>query len=104
MSTVAVQHADVTTTIAEGNQVFAQDANGLGQLAKLFGEAYRMPEAAHVLAHLGARPDAGQLGIFGRDDVVVVTTVRNVLRFTIGTAHGSILIIVFGIGLNNYTD
>ncbi|MCY1542437.1 hypothetical protein D9M68_781830 [compost metagenome] len=53
-----------------------------------------MPEAAHVLPHLGARPHAGQLGVLGRDQVVVVATVSNVLGLTICTAHDSFLFLL----------
>ena len=64
---MAVQHTDAAAAITERHQVFAEDADRLGQLAQLFGQAYRMPESTHVLAHLGARPHAGQFGILGRD-------------------------------------
>ena len=50
MCAVPTEQADLAALVAEDHQVFAEDADGNGEVLELRGHRHRMPEAAEIFA------------------------------------------------------
>src|ERR1700704_3363589 len=65
MAAARLHQSRLTAPVTEQNEVFAQDADGLGRRAGIGNEPDRMPVASQQFAHGLATPDFGQGGIVG---------------------------------------
>ena len=66
MAAARLHQPRLAAPVTEQNEVFAQDADGLGRRAGIGDEPDRMPVAAQQFSHGLATPDFGQGGIVGR--------------------------------------
>ena len=78
MRAMQLQQADRAAPVAERDEVLAQYAQPPRQVTQFVGENDRLPKAAQIFAAGRARPDAGQLVVFGRPLAVVIGAVGGV--------------------------
>src|SRR5438105_15115752 len=66
MRAVQFQQADRARSVAERDEVLAEDAQAARQIAQFAGQNHRLPEAPQIFAAWRVRPDPGQFLVFGR--------------------------------------